>query len=74
VTDTGPYVSTKRLERALRTCAKLVALPRGERFIPFFERIEAELEKRKRMADTKARALALLRKPAPDDASTPTLD
>ncbi len=59
------HVSTQRLQRALRTAAKLVAL--GDEFIPVFERIERELAERQKTNDAKSRAKALLRKPAEED-------
>ena len=55
-------ITVERLERALRTIARIVASPGGEVFVPVFERIESELEKRKRVEDARERARALLRR------------
>ena len=54
------HVSTARVERALRTAARLVAGPGGDVFVPVFERMERELESRRRKSDSVARAKALL--------------
>jgi hypothetical protein len=53
-------ITTEQLQRALRTLAKLVAGKGGEAYVPFFERIEAELAQRERVRDAKERARALL--------------
>lgn len=53
-------VSTPRLERALRTCAGIVAGRGGEAYVALFERLEAELAERARQQDARARARALL--------------
>ena len=57
------HVSTARVERALRTAARLVAARGGEVFVPVFERLELELEARRRKSDAVARAKALLTRP-----------
>ncbi len=53
-------INTARLERALRTCAAVVAGRGGEVYVPLFERLEAELADRARRQDARARARALL--------------
>lgn len=53
-------ISTARLERALRTCAVVVAARGGEAYVALFERLEAELADRARRQDARDRAKALL--------------
>lgn len=52
-------VSTDRLDRTLRTVARIVAGPGGEKYIALFERLESEMAARERMSDARARARAL---------------
>lgn len=59
-------ISTKRLERALRIIAGIVAAEGGEVYVPIFERLERELADRKRAQDARARARALLASPSSD--------
>lgn len=53
-------ISDERLERALRTIAGIVARPGGETYVPLFERLESEVQKRQRAQDARARARALI--------------
>lgn len=53
-------ITTERIERALRTIARIVAAPGGEVYAPIFERLERELAQRARQQDAVARARALL--------------
>jgi hypothetical protein len=54
------HISTERLERALRTCARVVVQPGGEVYTPIFERLEAEIEARRRQQDVRSRARELV--------------
>lgn len=56
----APSPSLARLERALRTCARIVAAPGGEVYVPIFERLEAEIAAHAQRQDARARARALL--------------
>lgn len=56
---TPAALSTERLGRALRTVARIVAGPGGEKYILLFERLESEMAARERMSDARARARAL---------------
>lgn len=58
--ERGGHISTARLERALRICARLVAAPGGAVYAPIFERLEREIEARRRQVDAVSRARALL--------------
>lgn len=60
ILPTAAPISTARLERALRTCAAVVAGRGGEAYVALFERLEAELADRARRQDARARARALL--------------
>lgn len=53
-------ISTERLERALRTAARIVAGPGGEIYVPIFERLESELADRQRRSNARDRARALV--------------
>lgn len=57
----GEYVSTERLRRALRTMARIVAAPGGDKYAPLFERLESELAARQRTSDTVERARQLIK-------------
>lgn len=57
---TGNHVTTERLERALRTCAQVVAQPGGETYVAIFERLEREVAERRSAQDARTRARALL--------------
>lgn len=52
-------ISDERLARALRTVAGIVASKGGDAYVPLFERLESEVEKRQRAQDARARARAL---------------
>lgn len=49
-------ITTERIERGLRTIARVVAAPGGEIYLPIFERLESELADRKRIKDARTRA------------------
>lgn len=65
-------LSTTALERALHTCARIVAKPGGERYAPIYERLERELAARRDAKDVQARARALLASPTPEPSSRHT--
>lgn len=52
-------ITTARIERALRTIARVVAAPGGETYVPIFERLESELAARQRTTDARERARAI---------------
>lgn len=56
----GAHLTTERIERALRTVARVVAAPGGEVYAPIFERLEAELAARRRQQDAVSRARAMV--------------
>lgn len=72
--STAAPVSTERLDRALRTVARLVAGPGGEKYVPVFERLESELAARQRMSDARARARALAARATAGSAALPVAD
>lgn len=60
---TAADISPERLNRALRTLARIVAGPGGEVYIPLFERLEAEVAASARATDARDRARRMAAEP-----------